>query len=55
MILADNCSPWFISGAPDDRWDNDVLALRTLHGSDFGAVDESSLALYPNCGQVSSQ
>jgi len=53
MILADNGSPWFISGAPDDRWDNDALAqLRTLHGSDFEAVDESSLALDPNSGQI---
>jgi hypothetical protein len=54
MILADNGSPWFISGAPDDRWNNDALAqLRTLHGSDFEAVDVSSLVLDPNSGQVS--
>ncbi len=25
MILADNGSDWFISGTPDDRWDNDVM------------------------------
>jgi hypothetical protein len=56
MILADNGSPWFISGAPDDRWDNDALAqLRTLHGSDFEAVDESSLAPDPDSGQVQTQ
>jgi hypothetical protein len=44
VILADNGSPWFISGAPDDRWSNDALhALGGLHGSDFEAVDVSSL------------
>jgi hypothetical protein len=44
MFLADNGSPWFLSGAPDARWDNG--ALRELHrvtGSDFEAVDQSSL------------
>ncbi|MCA8986651.1 MAG: hypothetical protein KDA78_03365 [Planctomycetaceae bacterium] len=25
MILADNGSDWFVSGAPDERWDNDEL------------------------------
>lgn len=25
MILADNGSDWFLSGAPDERWDNDEL------------------------------
>ena len=25
MILADNGSPWYISGAPDPRWSNDDL------------------------------
>src|SRR5262249_2347087 len=25
MILADNGSSWFLSGVPDERWDNDVL------------------------------
>ena len=47
MILADNGSPWFISGAPDERWNNDILVnqLRRVQGSDFEAVDESSLML----------
>ena len=27
MILADNGSPWFISGAPDPGWNNDALHL----------------------------
>ncbi len=29
MFLGDNGSAWYISGVPDDRWDNDVL--RQLH------------------------
>ncbi len=38
-LLADNGSPWFFSGAPDSRWDNDDLqTLRTLQGSDFEVV-----------------
>ena len=45
MILADNGSPWFVSGAPNDGWDNDALnaEFRQLKGSDFEAVDVSSL------------
>jgi hypothetical protein len=54
MILADNGSPWFISGAPNDAWDNDVLnaELRRLKGSDFEAVDVSSLMRDPDSGQA---
>ncbi len=49
MILADNGSSWYISGAPDDRWDNDALHdISRLRGSDFEAVDESSLMSDPN-------
>jgi len=52
MFLADNGSPWYISGAPDERWDNDMLHLMdVLQGSDFEAVDESSLMIDPNSGQ----
>ena len=44
MILADNGSDWFISGAPDERWNNSVLReLRRVRGSDFEAVDLTSL------------
>jgi hypothetical protein len=43
-LLADNGSPWFFSGAPDSRWDNDDLqTLRRLHGSDFEVVDTRAL------------
>lgn len=53
LILADNGSDWFVSGAPDERWDNDVLReLRQVPGSAFEAVDVSSLMLDPDSGQV---
>jgi hypothetical protein len=44
MILADNGSPWYVSGAPDRRWDNDDLhSLQSLTGDDFEVVDTLSL------------
>lgn len=53
MILADNGSNWYISGAPDEGWDNDVLhELGQVHGGDFEAVDESSLMIDPDSGQA---
>jgi hypothetical protein len=53
IILADNGSPWYISGAPDERWDNDVLhELDVIAGSDFEAVDVSSLMADPDSGRV---
>ena len=53
MILADNGSPWFLSGVPDPRWDNDVLReLRTLRGTDFEAVDTSGLPIDPDSAQI---
>jgi hypothetical protein len=39
LIVADNGSDWFVSGAPHPRWDNDQLrALGRLRGSDFEVV-----------------
>jgi hypothetical protein len=39
MIVADNGSDWFLSGAPDARWsDADLNTLKTLHGRDFEVV-----------------
>jgi hypothetical protein len=53
MILADNGSDWFIGGAPDERWDNDILhELDQIHGADFEAVDESSLMIDPDSGEA---
>jgi hypothetical protein len=44
MILADNGSPWYISGAPGARWNNDALhLLDQLTGRDFEVVDTASL------------
>ena len=53
MILADNGSSWYLSGAPDERWNNTVLrALGDFSGSDFEAVNTSSLMLDPDSGAV---
>jgi hypothetical protein len=42
MILADNGSPWYVTGAPDPHWNDDVLhAIGQLDGSDFEVVDTS--------------
>ena len=39
MILADNGSNWYFSGAPDMRWsDNELNQLKTLKGSNFEVV-----------------
>lgn len=53
MLLADNGSAWYLSGAPDSRWDNsDLHVLGNIPGSAFEAVDESSLMIDPNSGQA---
>ncbi len=54
MILADNGSAWYVSGAPDPGWDDDSLVgeLRQIKGSDFEAVDVSSLRINANSGQA---
>jgi hypothetical protein len=39
MIVADNGSNWYFSGAPDARWDDDELnTLKTIKGSSFEVV-----------------
>ncbi|NES16189.1 hypothetical protein G3554_17825 [Micromonospora sp. PPF5-17] len=44
VIVADHGSAWYLSGAPDPRWDNDALhALGGLRGRDFEVVDASAL------------
>ena len=53
IILADNGSNWYVSGAPDERWDNDMLhLLDVLTGNDFEAVDASGLMVDPNSAEV---
>ena len=44
MIVADNGSNWYISGAPSPHWSNDDLhTLGRITGADFEVVDTSSL------------
>jgi len=52
MILADNGSNWYISGAPDSRWDDDALGdLKTIPGDAFEVVDtgEALVTDAPDC------
>ena len=40
LIVADNGSDWYVSGAPSAGWDDDDLrTLKTLQGADFEVVD----------------
>ncbi|HEY7023318.1 MAG TPA: hypothetical protein VH349_19515 [Ktedonobacterales bacterium] len=56
MIVADNGSNWFLSGAPDDRWSNDDLhALGAIPGSDFEVVNTSMLMVNQDSGQAHTQ
>ena len=51
LMLADNGSAWFISGAPDQRWDNDQLReIKSIPGSAFEAIDVSEMMLDPGSG-----
>jgi hypothetical protein len=44
LILADNGSSWYVSGAPSPHWSNDQLhALGRLTGRDFEVVDAAGL------------
>jgi hypothetical protein len=44
MILADNGSSWYVSGAPNPKWSNDDLhSLGRITGSMFEVVDTTSL------------
>jgi hypothetical protein len=46
MILADNGSDWYISGAPDERWDNEALrALGEIRGRDFEVIDNDKIGV----------
>jgi hypothetical protein len=54
IIIADNGSSWYISGAPDSRWDDDMLVsnFSKLKGSDFEAVNSEVLKVSDTSGQV---
>jgi hypothetical protein len=44
MMLADNGSAWYVSGAPNPNWSNDALhTLGQVKGSDLEVVDTSNL------------
>ena len=53
LILADNGSNWYFQGTDDAGWPNAVLdQLKSVPASAFEAVDESSLMVNPDSGQV---
>jgi hypothetical protein len=53
IVLADNGSNWYVSGAPDEQWDNDMLhLLDILTGADFEAVDTARIMVHDNSGQA---
>ncbi len=53
MILADNGGSFYLSGAPDRRWDDDDLhRLNGVKGSDFEAVDEDGWQMVADSGRV---
>jgi hypothetical protein len=53
MFVADNGSAWYISGAPDSRWNNDDLSsLSQVVGSDFEAVDDTVFMVNANTAQA---
>lgn len=53
IVLADNGSNWYVSGAPDEHWDNDMLhLLDVLTGNDFEAVDTSGMMIDIDSGQA---
>jgi len=45
MLLADNGSNWYLSGAPDERWNNDRLRteLASVKGRDLEVVKMTGL------------
>jgi len=54
MIVADNGGAWALSGVPDSRWNTDDIysVYNSVQGSDFEAVDESSLMIDRNSAQA---
>lgn len=49
MIVADNGGPWYISGAPDSRWNDETLhEITRVMGRDFEVVNTSGIAGVPS-------
>ena len=56
MMLTDNGSALYISGAPDPRWSDDNLReLRQVTAADFEAVDVTSLIGDPDSGRAHTE
>ena len=53
LLLADNGSNWYVTGAADAGWEPQVLAeLKALQAGSFEAIDQSSLMVDPNSGAI---
>ena len=53
LVLADNGSNWYVSGAPAEGWDNEKLhLLDVLRGADFEAIDTARMMVDLNSGEV---
>jgi hypothetical protein len=53
IMLADNGGNWYLTGAPDSRWNPRILTeLRKVKGSDMEAVDVSSLMVDKDSGET---
>ena len=53
LILADNGSNWYFTGAADPGWESQVLnELKALQAGSFEAIDQSSLMDDPNSGRI---
>lgn len=47
LLLADNGSDWYLSGAPDPRWDDDALGdLKQVTGDAFEVVETGPIQTY---------
>ena len=53
IIIADNGSAWYFTGAPNENWDNDMLHdLDDITGDNFEAVNTSWLMVDPDSGEA---
>jgi FG-GAP-like repeat len=55
MLLADNGSPWYISGMSNVNWPSAVLSdIKSINGGNFEAVDVTSMIVNINSGEAKS-
>jgi hypothetical protein len=53
MLLSDNGRNWYLTGSPDTRWNSKINEeMRRVIGSDFEAVDTSSLMVNKDSGEA---